>query len=198
MKFEKKNIFFISDLHTFHKNIIQFDDRPFKDLDEMHFELIKRWNDVVSDDDIVFHLGDLSFGRSESAKWFVHSLNGKIHHIMGNHDRMKDIIKLDRFEAVYEYGTEIWIKDEDIDARGSGGYQHIIMSHYPILSWNRAHYGSFHLHGHCHGSLIKEMPKYYERKVMDVGANCIDYTPISYFDIKNVMNKKKIDSFDHH
>ena len=76
---------------------------------------------------------------------------------------MKDIIKFDRFENVHEYGTEIFIKDEDLkSARGSQGYQQFILSHYPILSWNRAHYGSIHLHGHCHGSLMKSNQEYYK------------------------------------
>ena len=78
------------------------------------------------------------------------------------------------------------------------GYQQIIMTHYPILSWNRAHYGSWHLHGHCHGSLMKSNQDYYKRKVMDVGCNVIDYTPASYEEIKGIMVKKDIISVDHH
>ena len=199
MKFEEQNIFFISDLHIGHKNVIKFDKRPFKDIDEMHVELIKRWNSVVEPEDIVYFLGDLSFGRSELTKWFTYSLNGKIYAIAGNHDKIKDLKGLGRFEDVHEYGTEIDIKDEDaLESRGSGGYQKIILSHYPILSWNKSHYGSIHLHGHTHGSLIQHQQEYYRRKVMDVGCNCIDYTPISYEKVKEVMSKKVISSVDHH
>ena len=72
------------------------------------------------------------------------------------------------------------------------------MSHYPILSWNKAHYGSWHLHGHCHGGLVKTMPEYYKRKVMDLGCNMIDYTPISYSQVKTVMDKKVISKVDNH
>lgn len=198
MKYENKNIFFIGDFHIGHKNIIKFDDRPFADVDEMHAELIKRWNSVVESDDIVYYLGDLSFCRDETTKWFINSIKGKIHFILGNHDKMRDIIKLNRWESVHEYGTEIGVKDEDDKTRGSHGYQQIIMCHYPILSWNKAHHSSYHLHGHSHGSLMKTMPDYYKRKVMDVGCNCIDYTPISYTQVKEIMSKKIISVVDHH
>lgn len=199
MRYEKQNIFFISDLHIGHKNIIKFDGRPFTDVDEMHLEMIKRWNDVVTDDDIVYYLGDLAFCRDETTKWFIHSIKGKINFILGNHDKMKDIVKFDRWENIHEYGTEIGIKDDDsLVSRGSGGYQKIIMSHYPILSWNKSHYGSWMLHGHCHGSLMKSNQDYYKRKVMDVGCNVIDYTPISYQKVKGIMSKKLISNVDHH
>lgn len=199
MRYEKQNIFFISDFHVGHKNVLRFDRRPFADTDEMHAALIKNWNDVVTDDDIVYYLGDLSFCRDELTKWFIYSLKGEINYILGNHDKMRDILKFGRFNKVHEYGTEISIKDEDAkSARGSGGYQQIIMSHYPILSWNKAHHGSYHLHGHCHGSLMRTNPDYYKRKVMDVGCNVIDYTPMSYAGIKSVMGSKIISAVDHH
>jgi len=199
MRYDTQNIFFISDLHISHKNIIKYDNRPYSDLEEMHVDLIKRWNEVVQPEDIVYYLGDLSFGRSDTAKWFVNAINGKISYIMGNHDNMKDIVKLGRWENVHEYGTEIFVKDEDNKkARGSQGYQQIVMSHYPILSWNREHHGSWMIHGHCHGSLMKSNQDYYKRKVLDVGCNCIDYRPISYGEIKNIMTKKEVSNIGHH
>lgn len=199
MRYDKQNIFFISDLHIGHKNVIKFDNRPFKNVDEMHTQMIQNWNSVVGDDDIVYFLGDLSFSRDELTKWFIYSLKGKIHFIMGNHDKYKSISKFGRWENIYEYGTEINIKDEgSASSRGSQGYQRIIMSHYPILSWNKAHYGSWHLHGHTHGNLFKSNQDYYKRKVIDVGCNCIDYTPISYQQVKSIMDKKTISAVDHH
>lgn len=194
--YQKHNIFFISDLHLGHHNVLKFDGRPFKDVQEMHVELIKNWNSVVKDDDIVYNLGDLSFGNDELDKWFLYSVKGKIHHIMGNHDALKSIRKLDRIEKIYEYGTEITVEDKDSDDRS--GKTHIIMSHYPILSWNRAHHGSWHLHGHCHGSLVKSNLDYYKRRVMDVGCNMIGYTPISYDEVKKYMLKRSISKVDSH
>ena len=189
--YKEQNIFFISDLHLGHNNILKFDKRPFADLQEMYVQLIKNWNSVVGDDDVVYNLGDLSFGKDELAIWFMNSVKGKIHHVMGNHDKMKDILKISRIEQVYEYGTEIFVEDPDTLDR-AGKEQQIIMSHYPILSWNRAHHGSWHLHGHCHGSLLASNQEYYKRNVMDVGCNCIGYTPISYQQVKDTMKKRLI------
>jgi hypothetical protein len=45
---------------------------------------------------------------------------------------------------------------------------------------------------------MKSNQDYYKRKVMDVGCNVIDYTPISYEKVKGIMSKKSISSVDHH
>ena len=72
MKFETQNIFFTSDFHVGHTNVIRFDGRPFKDVDEMNQSLIDNWNSVVGDEDVVFYLGDLSHRcRPEMVKEFV-------------------------------------------------------------------------------------------------------------------------------
>ena len=202
MKIETQNIHFTSDYHVGHANVIKFDKRPFSSVEEMNQELIKRWNSVVSDDDTVFYLGDLFYRcRFEMVKEFVDSLNGKIHFIMGNHDRYRDIKKLDRFEKIHGNdtslgGATIQIKDKDANR----GYQDIILCHYAILSWNKGHYGSWHLHGHSHQSLMMnpDMAWFYERKVLDMGCNGWDYTPVSYQTIKDIMNKKIIKPVDHH
>lgn len=201
MRFEKQNIFFTSDFHIGHTNILKYDNRPFKNVEEMHETLIENWNSKITNDDTVYYLGDLAFnkGKDDLDKWFVNQLKGKIYFIMGNHDKISKIAKLNRFEKIHEYGTEIWIKDDEVTNKKSGGYQDIIMSHYPILSWNRGHHGSFHLHGHSHQSLTKntEFESYYKKKVIDIGCNGHDYSPLSYNEIKKIMLTKII-SKEHH
>ena len=54
-------IFFTSDLHFGHKNIIRFDNRPFSTVEEMDEALIRNWNAKVSDEDTVYVLGDISW-----------------------------------------------------------------------------------------------------------------------------------------
>jgi calcineurin-like phosphoesterase family protein len=200
MKFEHQNIFFTSDFHIGHQNIIKFDVRPFDNIGEMHETLIKNWNSVVKDNDIVFYLGDFSYRDKGIAKWFKSQLKGKIYFIMGNHDRIRDISKIG-FEKIFGDdttlgGATISIKDDDANR----GYQDIVLCHYPILSWNKSHHGSWHIHGHCHQSIMKnpEMAWYYKRKVIDAGANGWGYTPISYLELKKVMNEKIISAVDHH
>lgn len=202
MRFEKQNLFFTSDFHIGHENVIRFDNRPFKNVHEMSEKIIENWNSVVDTDDVVFYLGDLSHRcHPKEVKWFVNQLNGKIYFIMGNHDRYKDIVGLNRFEEIYGNqtglgGATISVRDED----SSKGWQDIVMCHYAILSWNKGHYGSWHLHGHSHQSLAKnpEMEWFYKRKVIDVGCNGWDYTPLSYIQIKEIMNSRIIKSVDHH
>jgi calcineurin-like phosphoesterase family protein len=185
-----KNIFFISDFHLFHKNVIGFDGRPFitdgePDLDLMHETLVNNWNSVVRQQDIVFYLGDLCFRRVEDAKPIVDRLSGSIHFIMGNHDKMRDIQSYKRFISINDY-VDLTIVS-DVDAT-----YHFTLMHYPIYSWNRQKHGSYHVHGHCHQNLHHgESEDYYVgRKVIDVGCNGIDYTPISYKEIVERLENK--------
>lgn len=184
------NIYFVSDYHFFHQNILKYDKRPFKDLDEMHDEIIKRWNQVVKKDDIVFYLGDLSFGHFENMNELLHKLNGKIYYTMGNHDKYMDIKSSNRFEEIQDY-YDLYVLDIDCIDKSKKS-QHICISHYPYLIWNRKHYQSFHLHGHEHQALTTnpEYDWYNKQLVMDVGCNGIDYTPISYKQIKEIMRSK--------
>lgn len=202
MILDTQNIHFTSDYHLGHQNVIKFDGRPFTGLQEMHKTLIDKWNSVVNEDDIVFYLGDLSYkDRGKTSKWFLDNVKGKIYFIMGNHDKYRDISRLNRFEKIFGDdtglgGATISVKDEDANR----GYQSIVMCHYPILSWNKSHYGAWHIHGHCHQSITKnpEMEWYYKRKVIDAGANGWDYRPISYQEVKDIMSKKVIAPVDHH
>ena len=196
MTFDQQNIFFISDFHFGHENIIKFDKRPFSGLNEMHETLVLNWNSTVGDDDIVFLLGDLYFGDPRKAKEFYHRLRGRIFVIKGNHDRMDILEGFKRFEKIWEYGTEISIKDPEI----KGKIQRIVLSHFPILEWNQCHRGAWHLHGHTHGHLLalnKEFRShYYSHKVFDVGCLNTGYLPISYKELKKIMGTREI--WKHH
>lgn len=81
--------YFISDLHFGHKNIIEYEKRPFRSIEHMNDELVKRWNKVVTNEDTVFCLGDVSFCGAELTRNYVSALNGKKILIMGNHDRIR-------------------------------------------------------------------------------------------------------------
>jgi len=81
------NIYFTSDLHLGHKNIIQYCNRPFVSIDEMNKVLIDNWNSVVKSNDTVYQLGDFSFNKNP--KTYLSQLNGNIIHIWGNHDRKR-------------------------------------------------------------------------------------------------------------
>jgi calcineurin-like phosphoesterase family protein len=174
--------------------VIKYDGRPFKDVTEMNESLIENWNHYIDTNDIVFYLGDLSFDRSgKQTQEIVNRLNGKIHYVLGNHDDERDIRKLGRFETISDY-INLSVPDEDNPRKRQG----IMMMHYPILSWDKAHHGDWHLHGHCHQSLVKQNPEYYKRKVLDMGCNGWDYCPVHYTDVKQIMVNKEIERVDHH
>jgi calcineurin-like phosphoesterase family protein len=194
LKLEKQNIYLTSDQHWFHSNILNYDNRTFKNVEEMNTQLILNWNNKIQHNDTVFFLGDLTLSKDiEVVKNLVYQLNGKIHFIIGNHDDERIINKINRFESVSDY-IELSVRDEDTSRKR----QDIVMTHYPILSWNKAHHGSWLTHGHCHQSLMKTNQEYYKRKVIDVGCNGHNYTPLSYQEIKDIMKTKVISAVDHH
>ena len=79
-------IYFISDTHFNHRNIIKYTDRPFNDITEMNNTLINNWNSIIKEDDIVYHLGDFALTCDEKLKELYSYLNGTIILIRGNHD----------------------------------------------------------------------------------------------------------------
>lgn len=186
------NVWFASDYHFHHANVIRFDGRPYVDVEDMNEDLISNWNSVIGPKDTVIYMGDFSFDKTGvRTKEVAKDLNGKIHFVLGNHDDDREIKKIGRFETVSDY---INLTVPDIDAHG--GKQSIMIFHYPILEWDKAHHGSFHLHGHTHQSLVPKNPDYYKYKVLDMGCNGWDYRPVHYNEIKEIMKTKQV--LSHH
>lgn len=174
-------IWFTSDHHFGHKNIIKYTSRPFGDVKEMDAELIKRWNEKVQPNDEVYHLGDFSLGWPKDLIRVLNKLNGKIYLILGNHDATALKCE-DRFEWVKDY-FELEVDDENAPR----GKQLIVLFHYAMRVWNRSHHGSFHLYGHSHGTLddLKNSRSF------DVGVDSHNFYPLSYEEVKAIMLKKE-------
>lgn len=184
MKFsaeEAKKIFFTSDTHFCHNNIIKFCKRPYKNTTEMDDDLIKKWNEKVHTDGIVFHLGDFCFAGSD--KWFNirHKLNGHIYLIRGNHDdhNMSQVMEK-LFDGVY-YQMRLQIEDNTI-----------YLNHYPFLCFAgtyRSKPNVWQLFGHVHsgpnsnGQDDKRL-QYLFPTQYDVGVDNNGYYPISYEEVK--------------
>lgn len=81
-----QKVFLISDTHFSHNNVIQYEYRPFKDTDEMDNYMIENWNDTISENDLVFHLGDVILSGAKRAEEVLTKLNGRKILILGNHD----------------------------------------------------------------------------------------------------------------
>ena len=82
-RFDGDKVFFTSDTHFYHANIIELCHRPFRSVDNMNEMLIANWNKVVGADDIVFHLGDFCLGNSGKWNRILDRLNGMIYLILG-------------------------------------------------------------------------------------------------------------------
>lgn len=183
-KKDEMGIFFTSDTHFGHTNVIKYCNRPFSDVHEMNKELTDRWNAVVGPRDDVYHLGDFSLSKSKP-RTFVEMLNGRIHLIQGNHDKK---VNNQGFASVQHYKELTW---ED---------RKFVLLHYPMLTWNKARYGAIHLFGHVHGLFtVQKGRKTIEgRNSMDVGVDCHDYAPISIEDVIRIIeDEKEADGFWH-
>lgn len=135
--------YFISDTHFGHENILKFDNRDFKTIEEHDNTLIKNWNNTVGVDDDVFILGDISWHDVTKTIEIVKSLNGIKHLIVGNHD--KKLLKDREFRSLF---VEITDYKELSLPDGKG----IVLCHYPIPCFNRHRYGWYHLYGHVHNT----------------------------------------------
>ncbi len=159
------NIWFTSDQHFWHNNIIKLSNRPFASVEEMNETLIANFNSVVKQGDTVFCLGDFSFADKEKTESIYKKLTKCQHHLItGNHDG-DNVSKL----------PWNWIKPY-FELKASG--LKFVLFHYPIQSWNGAFRGSIHLHGHSHGHV-----KSFGIKRMDVGVDCTNYKPINLDEI---------------
>ena len=136
-------IYYTSDLHIGHENIIRLCKRPYSNDREMGVDLIRRWNNKVTANDTVYILGDMFFRYEdiEVVKTTLKQLNGKKILIKGNHDNFLNQIKWqDYFSTVKDI---MKIKDNGRD---------VVLMHYPIEEWDGFFRGSYHLYGHVHNS----------------------------------------------
>lgn len=156
-------IWFISDTHFNHLNIIKYCDRPFKSVEEMNHTLVHNWNSVVSDEDTVYFLGDFSLGNYEKFVNFTKILKGHKHFIFGNHDHVsKSKILLAGFESA-QYKLVLKYKDKNF-----------VLMHHPEEVEN----GEICIYGHVHNKPVE-----LQSKSFCVCVECINYTPIEIEEI---------------
>lgn len=185
----KDQIWFTSDTHFGHHNIMKYCNRNFKNVDHMDQEMIKNWNSKVGVNDIVFHLGDFCFGDILEWEKIRYQLNGTIYFIRGNHDKFQNGQISHLFKDIFDL-VEIKVKDDEAER----GWQNIVLCHYSMRVWNRSHHGSWHLWGHSHGTL----PDDPNSLSFDVGVDSHNYAPISYKEVKKIMSLKTFEPIDHH
>jgi len=193
----RKPTFFTSDLHIGHKSVLEFDRRPFRDLEHMHDVLISNYNATVPERGICYFLGDIGLGSSSLTREVVTQMNGVKVLVVGNHDR--------GYNSCYEMGFDVVMHGATIYL----GENRITMSHCPLAGvfredtngmrnstgdecWhgdikNRkysvADEGQFHLSGHIHSGPHNDKKRELGRQY-DVGVAANNYTPVSISQIE--------------
>ena len=178
-----QRLFFTSDTHYNHANICSATSkwtdpsrtRKFSSLSYMNDAIVGNINAKVRQDDILFHLGDWSFGGFESIKAFRDRIWCKnIHLITGNHDhhieRNRDNVQ-DLFSSVHKY-LELSVNFSDYGIGSSNA--DLVLMHFPIASWNNMAKGTIHLHGHVH---FDRKHRSQSGKMLDVGVDGNDLMP---------------------
>lgn len=174
-------IFYTSDLHLGNSNIIDYENRPWETVEEMDAGLIDNWNEVVTNDDIVYVLGDFCFKGATKARDYIKYLRGQIHLIRGNHDHFME-------QNTFMLYTQVscctfndgWYKQM------YDGDKEVVLCHFPILYWDGMDdRGSIHLYGHMHSRPDKQHP---HKDAYNVGVDVNDYRPVT---LEELLERRK-------
>lgn len=202
-----QRVFFTSDIHFGHSNIIAYSNRPFgteyerakwndKDdpvqparkaelVNEMDETMLKTINDTVGENDILYILGDFSFAKPERTAQMARRIKCKNKILIrGNHD--PDTAE---FNALFKEVHDFLERNFAI----SGQKIKIVMCHYALRVWNKSHHGALHLYGHSHGSLPDA-----GNRSMDVGMDAVGMRPISLEEVCNILLPRPLKVVDHH
>lgn len=185
-----KPIFFTSDWHIGHANVIKFSNRPFTDIDHMERVLANNYNATVPANGVCYFLGDIAMCEPARLTAVISALHGTKVAIVGNHDRGSTALYQAGFDVVL-HGATIYV-----------GKHRVTMSHCPLLgvpredmseypekgpNWHGEYKnqkfscrdeGQYHLSGHIHspngGKSVRELGRQY-----DVGVDANNYRPVS-------------------
>jgi len=189
------NIYFTADLHFNHRNIIRLCNRNFaltddevsdestkpsnESVQKMNAELICRLNESVDYQDRLYLLGDIGYfkNRNDLAFWLsqIHCKNVGV--LYGNHDNES---LLDDWCTYAGWNQLSPIHEETILGH------HVVMSHYPMSSWNHMFRGSYNLHGHTHGKHTPGGRQY------DVGVDNNNWNPVPMQGVVDMLEVEEI------
>ena len=155
-------IYFTADLHLDHNNVIKYCDRPFKNVKEMNEALITNWNNIVTDEDTIYILGDFCFGGSNRIKELIPQFNGRKIFIRGNHD------------------TRILSEIESLTLKHNSYRYYLI--HDPV----NAIRSMITFCGHVH-RMFKLLNDKRGCPIINVGVDVWDYKPVSLDELNSVI-----------
>lgn len=189
---------FTSDHHFGHRNIIDHAGRPFATVEAMDNYMVNAWNSCVAPADDVYYLGDFALAKDPAG--YFHRLNGRKHLVRGNHDGPK-VLRL-------PWSSQSDIKRVKVHTEGES--HRFVLCHYPMETWQDAHHGAIHLHGHSHGTMNRRGPHDRNGPRFDVGVDAVDgwrwsdplllFSPISATEIVRIIKHTGLayDPVDHH
>lgn len=173
-------LFFTSDQHWGHENIIKFCDRPFSDVTYMREWMVTRWNETVGPEDTVMVLGDWAIGNREETLTVGHRLNGHKLLIKGNHD---DMSKKYNEQTYLDSGFDAVGGMDGIDRVLHLGPYNIRVNHFPYVGDSREgdrfsehrppDDGKWLLHGHVHTEWLQR------DRMINVGVDAWGGIPVS-------------------
>jgi calcineurin-like phosphoesterase family protein/2'-5' RNA ligase len=157
------SVYFIGDTHFDHKNIIKYCHRPFSNVTEMNEVIKNNWNSTVGNSEIVYFLGDWSFGRgSKPANHWKRQLKGRIVSIQGSHDKNNkwDEVKFEKTKVLHVDGYSFLLIHNPEDRK---------------TEWH-----GWIIHGHVHNNKMDRYPFINgEQKTINVSVELINYKPLS-------------------
>lgn len=181
----REMIYFSSDWHLDHEKIIKLTNRPFKDLIEMNNTILERYKDDVKPGDTFYFLGDLGWSHATIEGFFINYHNPKVpfHWVIGNHDK-KYIAHFK--QRVLPRVKNVFLHEGLLDVEVMHKEEKYVMTlcHYPMITWNRSHFGAWQLYGHHHTDYSGEFKYLRENakcmgKQVNVSCDLWNYYPVS-------------------
>lgn len=141
--FDPNRIWVWSDHHFGHKNVIEFSDRPYANIEEMKEHFIANYNDYVGPDDVCFWVGDVAYKQNAThTNKILDQCGGYKILIIGNHDFKKNNVKKMNFDEMHLlYEIEIDFLHD------------LVFTHYPHHLLRRP---TFNIHGHSHTHIFND------------------------------------------
>ncbi|OCW56254.1 hypothetical protein [Hoeflea olei] len=179
MSFTRK--WYTADLHLGHHGILRHcaATRPFDAVEDMDAAIVRRINDRVERDDILYVIGDFALsGDVEYIRHLFHEMHGRKILVLGNHD-------LDNKGRVSKTVRGLpWDQPPVHALETTDEGCRIYLHHYACRTWPAAHHGGYHLFGHSHGDLAPL------GRSRDVGIDCADthFAPLTFSEIKESLD----------
>ena len=200
MSNQNQKTWITSDLHFHHSNIIKYSPESrghFTSVEEMNEAIVENINSKVREDDILIIAGDVCFAKPEVGVEFLKRINGFKKIVWGNHDK-----KL-RDSSVFQQSRGmmgvVWEGDYlEFKHNFEGKHYPVVVSHFPFLTWDRAHHGAINLHGHGHATFENRNTQGPNVRQLDIGVDSNYLFPYDMDDICSEMSRREILKHGHH